>query len=192
MCVLLRAAHPRIPGTQCRANGSKTSSAARQCSGLAWIGFLNTSVPERLSESFAGGWIGWVEPLKDCANFLMNSPSEVSILCRSAMDSAWPHLLGDFMLAYWPVCANTRMKSAQSESVRAKILHAGKEIRWGGSKKGWRWKVTDDQVAAIPLGPWPIFLVRDRLGSWTAGGHVVCALQRCRPCLEATTSATEY
>jgi DNA invertase Pin-like site-specific DNA recombinase len=39
--------------------------------------------------------------------------------------------------------------------VRAERVAAGQAVarrkgkRWGGSKKGWRWKVTDDQLAAI-------------------------------------------
>ena len=39
--------------------------------------------------------------------------------------------------------------------VRAERVAAGQAVarrkgkKWGGSKKGWRWKVTDDQVAAI-------------------------------------------
>ncbi len=39
--------------------------------------------------------------------------------------------------------------------VRAERVAAGQAVarkkgkRWGGSKKGWRWKVSDDQVAAI-------------------------------------------
>lgn len=39
--------------------------------------------------------------------------------------------------------------------VRAERVHAGQQVarkngkRWGGSRKGWRWKVTDDQAAAI-------------------------------------------
>lgn len=38
---------------------------------------------------------------------------------------------------------------------RAERVHAGQQVArrngktWGGSKKGWRWKVTDDQLAAI-------------------------------------------
>jgi DNA invertase Pin-like site-specific DNA recombinase len=39
--------------------------------------------------------------------------------------------------------------------IRAERVAAGQAVarrkgkKWGGSKKGWRWKVTDDQVAAI-------------------------------------------
>jgi DNA invertase Pin-like site-specific DNA recombinase len=39
--------------------------------------------------------------------------------------------------------------------VRAERVAAGQAVarkkgkKWGGSKKGWRWKVTDDQLAAI-------------------------------------------
>lgn len=39
--------------------------------------------------------------------------------------------------------------------VRAERVAAGQAVarrkgkRWGGSKKGWRWKVTDDQIAAV-------------------------------------------
>ncbi len=39
--------------------------------------------------------------------------------------------------------------------VRAERVAAGQAVarrkgkRWGGSKKGWRWKVTDDQLASI-------------------------------------------
>ena len=39
--------------------------------------------------------------------------------------------------------------------VRAERIAAGQAVarrngkKWGGSKKGWRWKVTDDQIAAI-------------------------------------------
>jgi DNA invertase Pin-like site-specific DNA recombinase len=39
--------------------------------------------------------------------------------------------------------------------VRAERVAAGQAVarrngkKWGGSKKGWRWRVTDDQVAAI-------------------------------------------
>ena len=39
--------------------------------------------------------------------------------------------------------------------VRAERVAAGQAVarkkgkRWGGSKKGWRWKVTDDQLAAV-------------------------------------------
>ena len=38
---------------------------------------------------------------------------------------------------------------------RAERVHAGQQVArrkgktWGGSKKGWRWRVTDDQLAAI-------------------------------------------
>ena len=38
---------------------------------------------------------------------------------------------------------------------RAERVHAGQQVArrkgktWGGSKKGWRWKVTDDQLVAI-------------------------------------------
>ncbi|HEX5471101.1 MAG TPA: recombinase family protein, partial [Lacipirellulaceae bacterium] len=39
--------------------------------------------------------------------------------------------------------------------IRAERVAAGQAVarrngkKWGGSKKGWRWKVTDDQLAAI-------------------------------------------
>lgn len=39
--------------------------------------------------------------------------------------------------------------------LRAERVAAGQAVarrkgkKWGGSKKGWRWRVTDDQVAAI-------------------------------------------
>lgn len=39
--------------------------------------------------------------------------------------------------------------------IRAERVTAGQEVarrkgkKWGGSKKGWRWKVTDDQIEAI-------------------------------------------
>lgn len=39
--------------------------------------------------------------------------------------------------------------------IRAERVAAGQAVarrkgkRWGGSKKGWRWKVTDDQIAAV-------------------------------------------
>jgi DNA invertase Pin-like site-specific DNA recombinase len=39
--------------------------------------------------------------------------------------------------------------------LRAERVAAGQAVarkkgkRWGGSKKGWRWKVTDDQLTAI-------------------------------------------
>jgi DNA invertase Pin-like site-specific DNA recombinase len=39
--------------------------------------------------------------------------------------------------------------------VRAERVRAGQEaarkkgVRWGGSEKRWRWKVTDDQVTAV-------------------------------------------
>jgi DNA invertase Pin-like site-specific DNA recombinase len=39
--------------------------------------------------------------------------------------------------------------------IRAERVHAGQQVArrkgktWGGSKKGWRWRVTDEQVAAI-------------------------------------------
>jgi DNA invertase Pin-like site-specific DNA recombinase len=39
--------------------------------------------------------------------------------------------------------------------VRAERVAAGQAVarkkgkKWGGSKKGWRWKVTDDQLSAI-------------------------------------------
>jgi DNA invertase Pin-like site-specific DNA recombinase len=39
--------------------------------------------------------------------------------------------------------------------IRAERVHAGQEVArrkgktWGGSEKGWRWRVTDEQVTAI-------------------------------------------
>jgi len=39
--------------------------------------------------------------------------------------------------------------------IRAERVHAGQQVArrkgktWGGSEKGWRWRVTDEQVAAI-------------------------------------------
>ena len=39
--------------------------------------------------------------------------------------------------------------------IRAERVHAGQQVArrkgktWGGSEKGWRWKVSDEQVAAI-------------------------------------------
>ena len=48
----------------------------------------------------------------------------------------------------WPV--------AQYETeVRAERVRAGQHaarkngVKWGGSKKGWRWKVTEDQASAV-------------------------------------------
>ena len=39
--------------------------------------------------------------------------------------------------------------------IRAERVHAGQQVArrkgktWGGSEKGWRWRVTDEQVTAI-------------------------------------------
>jgi len=40
-------------------------------------------------------------------------------------------------------------RSATSESPQANLLPHRKGKKWGDSKNGWRWKVTDDQLAAI-------------------------------------------
>ena len=52
--------------------------------------------------------------------------------------------------------ANVLASVAQYETeVRAERVRAGQDaarqrgVTWGGSEKGWRWKVTDDQVAAV-------------------------------------------
>ena len=45
--------------------------------------------------------------------------------------------------------------SEYENEVRRERVLAGQQVarrngkRWGGSKKGWRWRVTDEQVAAI-------------------------------------------
>jgi len=41
----------------------------------------------------------------------------------------------------------TEIRSERVAAGQAVARRNGK--RWGGSKKGWRWKVTDDQLAAI-------------------------------------------
>jgi DNA invertase Pin-like site-specific DNA recombinase len=52
--------------------------------------------------------------------------------------------------------ANVLASVAQYETeVRAERVRAGQQaarkrgVTWGGSKPGWRWKVTDDQAAAV-------------------------------------------
>jgi DNA invertase Pin-like site-specific DNA recombinase len=55
-----------------------------------------------------------------------------------------------------PLCLECHGKVHDKDMVRmAHLQRLGMEAarrrgkRWGGSKKGWRWKVTDDQVTAI-------------------------------------------
>ena len=62
----------------------------------------------------------------------------------------------DLNTAAGRLMANVLASVAQYETeVRAERVRAGQEaardkgISWGGSEKGWRWKVTDDQVAAV-------------------------------------------
>ena len=62
----------------------------------------------------------------------------------------------DLHTAAGRLMANVLASVAQYETeVRAERVRAGQAaarkngVRWGGSKKGWRWKVTDDQMSAV-------------------------------------------
>jgi len=62
----------------------------------------------------------------------------------------------DLHTAAGRLMANVLASVAQYETeVRAERVRAGQHfarkngVTWGGSKKGWRWKVTDDQAAAV-------------------------------------------
>src|SRR5688572_15686599 len=61
----------------------------------------------------------------------------------------------DLNTAAGRLMANVLASVAQYETeVRAERVRAGQQaarkrgVKWGGSKKGWRWKVTDDQACA--------------------------------------------
>jgi len=55
----------------------------------------------------------------------------------------------------WVLYWNTEIEEWQPRYVRASRVAAGQAVarrkgkKWGGSKPGWRWKVSDDQVTAI-------------------------------------------
>ena len=62
--------------------------------------------------------------------------------------------------------------------VRAERVAAGQAVarrkgkKWGGSKKGWRWKVTDDQLAAIhEMRAAGKKISADQPGSWAFPGR---------------------
>ena len=62
----------------------------------------------------------------------------------------------DLHTAAGRLMANVLASVAQYEAkVRAERVRAGQAVarkrgvKWGGSEKGWRWKVTDDQLAAV-------------------------------------------
>jgi DNA invertase Pin-like site-specific DNA recombinase len=62
----------------------------------------------------------------------------------------------DLHTAAGRLMANVLASVAQYETeVRAERVRAGQQaarkngVSWGGSEKGWRWKVTEDQAAAV-------------------------------------------
>jgi len=82
-------------------------------------------------------------------SYSRNSKRKRSISCRSRTGSAWHHQPGGFTPALWHPFAEYETE------IRAERVHAGQQVArrkgktWGGSEKGWRWKVSDEQVAAI-------------------------------------------